>query len=605
MDYYSVFGVKVYVGTNEELHESYQKKTRHYDELFNTSEYSMRGDLPDNTSTNTQTVSHSAEKQHDERQKKPEKKWSSKRPITLTELRQSTITIDGSIVSRKGAFKGKKFPNAQNETDPTLDVREMESQTDLLFHEANVTKLSLMNCPSIKYICSNYGSVTNADYYTKSDNPTDTKKRGRKPKVKVNTRKMQGSGTCFNSQMQCVVIHFGAPIISAGGIITYSTFKIKLFRTGKFQCPGIHSNMFYDIFPHLMTLKSFLEDQLNVPIAVTYIISVMRNYICTLNDSKSLLFLDKLERVFRALKTAAPWHGTIASWLNSLTKAKSPGASNKQLLRGKDVRSVLKMTENHNPLGIAEIIHNSERYVGLIVKFNRPMPWLTKKKGHKTTTIKILRSGKVNFDGGNSYVEIYELYKWLNYILKRNQEVIYIESEDSDTSSGSGQSIYDSSTDEEEEMKKRLQIRAANAEKKNAKKRGALTTAALSSSAPAALTAVKPATTSTVATSTVTASTVATLEKPSVMPQTTQRSFGVSFEDLLNSVSELDGVDSTKPSLTKPSLTKPSSTKSASTKSASTKGSSERAQSNKGSPKTSANKQQPSRRGRQKRKSAK
>ena len=66
-----------------------------------------------------------------------------------------------------------------------------------------------------------------------------------------------------------------------------------------------------------------------------------------------------------------------------------------------------------NKIQIAEIQNNCERYFGLIVKFCRPVPW----KINKRTTIKILRSGKINIDGSNSIEESIELYLWLKIYL--------------------------------------------------------------------------------------------------------------------------------------------------------------------------------------------
>jgi hypothetical protein len=66
----------------------------------------------------------------------------------------------------------------------------------------------------------------------------------------------------------------------------------------------------------------------------------------------------------------------------------------------------------------------------------------------KRTTIKILRSGKINIDGSNSIEEAYELYHWLEYIFINNYDEILFNtsintSDSGDYSIGSGNSIYD------------------------------------------------------------------------------------------------------------------------------------------------------------------
>ena len=102
------------------------------------------------------------------------------------------------------------------------------------------------------------------------------------------------------------------------------------------------------------------------------------------------------------------------------------------------------MGYKNNAIDIAEIQNNCERYFGLILKFYRPVPWKLSKK----TTIKILRSGKINIDGGNSVEEAYELYYWLeNVFLKNYETIIYdpsnIEDESDEYDIGSGGSVYD------------------------------------------------------------------------------------------------------------------------------------------------------------------
>ena len=100
-----------------------------------------------------------------------------------------------------------------------------------------------------------------------------------------------------------------------------------------------------------------------------------------------------------------------------------------------------------NPIGVAEILNNCERYPGLQIKFRRP----TKKNPVKKVTIKILRSGKINFDGGNSEKEIEELYYWLQDYIYSNQDVIIYDKENDnfELSDCSDDSIYDDYEEED------------------------------------------------------------------------------------------------------------------------------------------------------------
>ena len=98
---------------------------------------------------------------------------------------------------------------------------------------------------------------------------------------------------------------------------------------------------------------------------------------------------------------------------------------------------------------MAEIQNNCERYFGLILKFYRPVPW----KMSKRTTIKVLRSGKINIDGGNSIEESYELYHWIESIFAEYASTILynptdVVDESDEYDIGSGESVYDDDLDD-------------------------------------------------------------------------------------------------------------------------------------------------------------
>ena len=81
-----------------------------------------------------------------------------------------------------------------------------------------------------------------------------------------------------------------------------------------------------------------------------------------------------------------------------------------------------ELTENYNPMNIAEITSNTDRCFCLIIKFYRPsFNDMTKK-----TTVKLLKKGKINFDGGNSEQEVEELYYWLeNLYIENKAEIMF------------------------------------------------------------------------------------------------------------------------------------------------------------------------------------
>ena len=77
---------------------------------------------------------------------------------------------------------------------------------------------------------------------------------------------------------------------------------------------------------------------------------------------------------------------------------------------------------NLTTIKIAGITNNSEKSGGLLLKFDRPIP----EKPNKKMTVKITSTGKINFDGCNSEIEVQELYYWLHNIFRRYyNEIIF------------------------------------------------------------------------------------------------------------------------------------------------------------------------------------
>jgi hypothetical protein len=255
------------------------------------------------------------------------------------------------------------------------------------------------------------------------------KKRGRKKKEKKKSkRKPQGSGKYFNSQLTIAVYHPEYKEI----------YLIKLFRENKItkynpvQVPGGRTPTMRDIVDVVSIAVRYLRDELKLDIKLLDGgISVMRNYLCRLRPLSYKIMLYELEDVL--LRDKLNHHDD--RW-NNIVDILGVGNKCNQLIKSYFTSS--------NTIKTAEITYNPERFSGLVVKFRRPVF----KKSGKCTTIKIMKSGKINFDGGNSEKEITELYYWLRKLLTDNKsEVLYdIDKEVSpaETSSDSGESLYDS-----------------------------------------------------------------------------------------------------------------------------------------------------------------
>lgn len=269
--------------------------------------------------------------------------------------------------------------------------------------------------------------------------------RGRKPKdKKKNKRKIQGTGLYFSSQISFEIYNYTNKKIT----------KIKLFRNGNFQVPGVKTPDMKDLIVPINLLKDYLNyvlsnknpvldkaldktlDKTSDVIQIPYMLSVMRNYTARVNNTNSTIILNKLEDVLYYEKNMPLNTVPFQTYLSLIKKLNMSKESNYEIFK-------------YFGMGfytISEISFNSEKYAGLLVKFNRPIP----DKKNKKLTIKILSSGKINFDGGNSELEVFEIYYWIQYIFhKYYDEIIYDPSRrleeiiSSDTESGY-LSVYDS-----------------------------------------------------------------------------------------------------------------------------------------------------------------
>ena len=302
------------------------------------------------------------------------------------------------------------------------------SFSNICFNEEDI--IDMLEEPVGGYIlkiCCNYGVIINkSPVYDMPPPKVRISNRGRKPKIKkISKRKLQGSGKYFSSQITFEIYNPESKKI----------YKIKLFRNGGFQVPGICRPDITDLIMPIKILRDYLQQEfVDTGIKVQYFISVMRNYICRLIDDNLLIRLNELETMFKTQKDNDE-NNPIYDLMDKISK-------NLNLLNNDTIKEYIG--KKNNSIGIAEIQNNCERYFGLILKFYRPVLW----KIDKRTTIKVLRSGKINIDGSNSIEEAYELYYWLEYIFNEYRDSIIFDKNKiiddlSDYDIGSGESIYD------------------------------------------------------------------------------------------------------------------------------------------------------------------
>jgi len=288
--------------------------------------------------------------------------------------------------------------------------------------------------------------------------------RGRKPKQKTKKkRKIQGSGAYFSSQITFYIYNHHNDKVT----------KLKVFRNGRFQIPGGLMPDMSDLINEIKTLQLYFNHILyanssesdikaasinaevngdntkdtnaeingdtdsEVKVNIIYAISVMRNYISRIinipGDTRTIM-LQKLEDIFCFEKTMQA-NANKSHYIELFNKLQLPSF----------IEHKIYNYCNTGFYAISEISFNSERYSGLLIKFSRPIPDNPTKK----ITVKILSSGKINFDGCTSELEVNEIYYWLQYIFNKYwSEIIYdsaekineVISSDSDTDY---ESIYD------------------------------------------------------------------------------------------------------------------------------------------------------------------
>jgi hypothetical protein len=252
---------------------------------------------------------------------------------------------------------------------------------------------------NIMLIGCNFGEKINKDYKVKEEAPKSSRGRKAKPKIK-NKRKIQGSGKYFASQITFLIRH------PKSGI----NYKIKLFRNGIFQVPGVKNPSMEDLIDPIIILRDYLKTVfVDKQIEIVDFMAVMRNYKARVIDANLHVDLEKIDEIInkeKKIELLKDYNAYLCSYLSPTSKIR-----------------LTKFLGKTNTLNIAEIAYNTDKCFSLNIKFRRPMPKDTSKK----TTVKLLKKGKVNFDGGNSEDEITELYYWLQYIYFKYQKDILVD----------------------------------------------------------------------------------------------------------------------------------------------------------------------------------
>ena len=233
------------------------------------------------------------------------------------------------------------------------------------------------------------------------------------------------------SEVKAPLYQYTAEELAAAEEFSADIYKIKLFRNGVFQVAGVTQPDMSDLFKPIGILHQYLQPYFANPIKIDRFISVMRNYKVKLLNKHYHIDLEKCEKIIGNEKNNEAYNRIWDAWLNVLPRYA-------QL-------QYMNYIKKPNPMQITSITYNTERCFSLNIKFSRP----SIVDPTKEVTVKLLKKGKINFDGGNSQQEIEEIYHWLEYLYNKHHDdmlcdIRLVNNEtDPDTSDCSAVSIYD------------------------------------------------------------------------------------------------------------------------------------------------------------------
>lgn len=170
--------------------------------------------------------------------------------------------------------------------------------TNVRFEEEEI--IDFLECRgNILRMDCNFGHVISEKYMNMQ--PEKKSNRGRKKKERTRkSRKYQGDGTCFNSQITFTVLgthirripyvpdkhHLKTIKLGGGKESVTKEYKIKVFRNGSITVPGILTEDMSDLTIPLREVCEYLTDIFCSEVKPLMLFSVMRNYKCRLLEGK-------------------------------------------------------------------------------------------------------------------------------------------------------------------------------------------------------------------------------------------------------------------------------------------------------------------------------
>lgn len=287
-------------------------------------------------------------------------------------------------------------------TNLSLSTITVESKlSNVKFKENIIIKhlaLDEKNIPHVIKIGSNYGEYISKKYI-ELKTPVKKSNRGRKKKEKpMPTRKIQGTGNYFNSQITFTILD---PHRNDDKF-----YHLKLFTNGTIQITYVcYENVdlikpIIDMVIKMISKIDLIKIDVAEDIDIVYIKSIMRNYKFNIIENNIFIDLNKFKNILLAFKSFQLNHDN-EHFQNNI-------ANNNELLLAFEI-------------GLIKC--NFEKNTGIIIKFKIPID----NKPNKLTTVKIFSSGKINIVGSNSLEESQQIQSIITTLIYNNKDnILYI-----------------------------------------------------------------------------------------------------------------------------------------------------------------------------------
>lgn len=261
----------------------------------------------------------------------------------------------------------------------------------------------------LKLIC-NFGSKMNPNYIPAA--PMIKSKRGRKPtKNKTKSRRSnQGTNDCMDSQITAYIRHPDRK----------KTYNIKLSRNGSIHIPGASNRRILDLIKPIKILCLYVNENKELftkgrSSSKQPTVSVMQKIFDIPVESKQIepVGICSLMRNYKCKITCDDYRVDVQN-LNRLLVQECIATNLLIVVKNFCAPTVCELISEclvkENVLSISDHTYNPDKSFSMNIKI------LHSVTEDKKSTIKLLKSGKINFDGCNSDIEAALLYLWIKYI---------------------------------------------------------------------------------------------------------------------------------------------------------------------------------------------